>query len=123
MSIPASTNAHLPVRTGMPNNVASIESVVKFVMVGLLTSVTVTCEMESRTIGVNKFGLRADDHDSSLRTDFGGKVMASSIRHLRSWFPGRPGVLKIPLFPRFRFPLLLLRIAKNAEKTATWSTA
>jgi hypothetical protein len=36
MSIPASTNAHLLVRTGMPNNVASIESVVEFVMVGLL---------------------------------------------------------------------------------------
>jgi hypothetical protein len=64
MSIPASTNTHLPVRTGMPNNVASK--------------------------GVDEFGLRADDHDSLLRTDLGGKVMAASIRHLRSWFPGRP---------------------------------
>ena len=91
MSIPASTNAHLPVRTGMPNNVASIKSVVEFVMVGLLTSVImVTCEMESRTMGVDEFGLRADDHDSSLRTDFGGKDMAASIRHLRPWFLGRP---------------------------------
>src|SRR5271157_1709903 len=38
MSIPASTNTQLPVQTGMPNNVASIESVGKFVMVGLLPS-------------------------------------------------------------------------------------
>jgi hypothetical protein len=36
MSIPASTNTHLPVRTGMPNKVASNESVVKFVMVSSL---------------------------------------------------------------------------------------
>ena len=36
MSIPASTNTHLPVRTGMPNKVASIESVVGFIIVDFL---------------------------------------------------------------------------------------
>jgi len=41
-------------------------------------------------MGVDEFGLRADDHDSSLRTNLGGKDMAASIRHLRSWFPDRP---------------------------------
>ena len=41
-------------------------------------------------MGVDEFGLRADDHDSSFRTNLGGKDMAASIRHLRSWFPGRP---------------------------------
>jgi len=36
MSIPGSTNAHLPMRTGMPNKVASIESLVEFVIVDFL---------------------------------------------------------------------------------------
>ena len=41
-------------------------------------------------MGVEEFGLRADDHDSSLRTNLGAKDMAASFRHLRSWFLGRP---------------------------------
>ncbi len=41
-------------------------------------------------MGVDEFALRAEDHDSSLRTNLGGKDMAASIRHLRAWFPGRP---------------------------------
>jgi len=40
-------------------------------------------------MGVDEFGLRADDHDSSLRTNLEGKDMAASLRHLRSSFPGR----------------------------------
>jgi len=41
-------------------------------------------------MGVEEFGLGADDHDSSLRTNLGGKDMAASFRHRRSWFLGRP---------------------------------
>ncbi len=41
-------------------------------------------------MGVDAFALRADDHDSSFRTNLGAKDMAASIRHFRSWFPGRP---------------------------------
>jgi hypothetical protein len=40
-------------------------------------------------MGVDEFGLRADDQDSSLRTNLGAKDMAASIRRLQSWFPGR----------------------------------
>ena len=41
-------------------------------------------------MGVDEFGLRADDHDSSLRPNLGGKDMTASFSHLRSWFPSQP---------------------------------
>ena len=44
---------------------------------------------------VDEFGLRADDHDSSLRTNLGGKDMAASIRHLRFCFRVGPQVASL----------------------------
>ena len=54
----------------MPNKVASIESVVGFIIVDFLPLVVLR-EMESRTMGVDGFRLGADDHDSVKSSDAG----------------------------------------------------